>query len=273
MRSRSSTVRLKSSPFKETPPTKSQTSLPDLPDQDAPSKAVLSTREKLKLFEDFGPVTFGSVKDSFSGDFQMPGSPRTCSTAAASTSCLATLSRLSTLDDDSTEDAKPSRLFRGMIIGARGSGRHSLVNAICPGEDNKAKMKQEFDLVTRTLETEKEVKRLNFWLRETKPGQRYDSLVKTYYKSCRVFFFVYDFHNKESFEVLNNEIQLIREANVGKELLFVLIGNKRAGRKCQVSFKEALEWKKQNNVKLFLEADLSQEKLHNIMDIPHLLAK
>ena len=74
-------------------------------------------------------------------------------------------------------------------------------------------------------------------------------------------------------EILNNEIQLIREANAGKELLFVLIGNKRAGRKSKISYNEALEFKKSNNIKLFLEVDLSQEKLNPIMDIIHLLAK
>ncbi len=184
-----------------------------------------------------------------------------------------TLSRLSTLEDDSTEDAKTSRLFRGMVVGASGTGRHSLVNAICPEENNGAQRKQEFDLIVRKLETESEIKRLNFWVRETKPEQRYDSLVKMYYKTCRVFFLVYNTHDKNTFEVLNNEIELIRSANVGKELLFVLIGNKRAGRKPKVSYNEALEFKKNSNIKLFLEVDLSQEKLHNIMDIIHLLSK
>jgi len=277
MRSRSSTVRMKASPFKQPDPN-TQTLVAETSSADTLVKAVLSREEKQKMFEDFGPVTFGAVKDSFSGDFpaSMPGSPDiSCSTAATSASCLMTLSRLSTLEDDSTEDVKPSRLFRGMVVGASGTGRHSLVNAICPEEAsvNGVQRKQEFDLIVRKLETESEVKRLNFWVRETKQGQRYDSLIKMYYKTCRVFFLVYNTHDKNTFELLNNEIQLIREANVGKELLFVLIGNKRVGKKCKVTYNEALEFKKNNNIRLFLEVDLSQEKLHNIVDIIHLLAK
>jgi len=273
MRSRSSTVHMKASPFKK-PEAPQVNSAPDL----SPAKPALLTKEdKIRMFEDFGPLSECSAKDCFSGNFSGLDSPRTCSTALPSISCLRTFSGFSTIDDDSTEEMKPCKLFRGMIVGAQGTGRHSLINAICPesSSDNQgSQFKQEFDLITRSIETETEINRLNFWLRETKEDQRYDSLVKMYYKSSPVFFLVYSVHDKNTLEALENEIKLIREAHpAGKELLFVLVGNKREGQKCRVSFAEALEFKHKNNIKLCLQEDLSQVKLPDIMEIIQVLAK
>lgn len=81
---------MKASPFKQPDPNV-QTPAAETVNADAPIKAALSKEERQKMFEDFGPVTFGAVKDSFSGDFStsMPGSPDiSCSTAATSASCL-----------------------------------------------------------------------------------------------------------------------------------------------------------------------------------------
>jgi GTPase SAR1 family protein len=235
----------------------------------------LTAEETSKLFEDFGPVTKNSslFKDVFSGDLETSGSElaETCSTTCSNRNSSWSTCKDDTEDIFEEENTKQQKLFRCMTIGSRESGKHALVNAICPeseGQADSSSFKQEFDLVTKRVETENDVKRYHFWLKEPRAGQKcYKSVISAYYKSCSTYFLVYNINDRTSFECLEREIQMIIDAKAGREVLLMLIGTKQSAGKCEVSFEEAISFKEKYNIQLFQEVNVHSDSVENLREV------
>jgi len=279
MKQRRASVHIKQSPFKTSSSEADNSSLKQTPFYSPPlNSRKLTVTESSKLFEDFGPVNKCNYKDAFSGDFKNSNSESfdTCSTAVPSISCLTKSHSLSqAMSEEFFEESKVYKSFRGMVIGSKNSGKHFLVNAICPESNFERSFcpKQEFDLLARKIETDTIIKRYHFWLKEANKKLKFNFLLPVYYRDCKMFFFVYNTNDASTFKCLDREIHLIKEANPGRNLLLVLIGNKIHGTKNIVSFREAMGLKQKHKMQLFRETDLSKESLQDIQEVINCLAK
>jgi len=268
--------------------------LPDFPEIDLSPptlKKANSANEIPSLFEDFGPVIEKKFKEDFTGDFVKNirssidetkynrcsidefMSASTVSTNSSSSigsnhtsfSCKICPVTFSTVIFDDYFGGKTmekaQKMFKGMIIGVQGAGKRSLLQALFPDNKNAVPIaKQQFDLVTKTVEKSDIINRFHFWLKEPNlKDKRLNPLINMYYKSCSVFFFVYNPDIKSSFDELENEIQLVYQANPKKQLVLFLIANKRGNKtNFKVTSTDVNALKDKYDIKFFLEVDASK---------------
>lgn len=273
MRSRSASVYAKQSPLKA-PETQSTITPAPKP------VAKLSQADVSKLFEDFGPLYEStSFKDSFSGDFsQCSSSPSDNFESTASNSLNTVRSRGASghsCESIFGDDIKSVKMVRGMVIGSQEVDRLQLVNNLYSADhqDAPAVGQQKFDLVTRKVEKETVTEKYQFWIKETGSERKHAALYNVYYKTSSVFFLVYNKEDRATFECLEHEIQLIKEANKNKEVLFVLFANQGADNNCQVSQEEVKEMKEKYGIQMAFESNTVSEDLENLREKLSCLAK
>jgi hypothetical protein len=223
------------------------------------------------LFEDFGPMCKVEFKDNFIGDFDKKGSnskeshsPDNYNHNSRTSTFMSSLSfgvdhELAEFQDSEEQKQK---IFRGMFIGSRNVGKRSLINAMFPSSEESFPEKKEFDLVMRAIETETCGEKYRFWLKEPMRDGKYPQcLFNTYYKSCSMFFFVYDVDDKASLDPLEKELKLILQAlGTDKDHMFILIGNKKEDSgESNVTGNEAAYLKEKYNMKLQLEVNIMKE--------------
>jgi len=248
-----------------TVPDHSETSEPELPI--VPLKKAYSLGDARDLFQEFGPLVFETKnRKDFSGDFnrklKTSTSLATDSTTMSYSPDKVDFSTL-ILDDyfDSSEKERDEKFFRGMVVGVRGAGKHTLLERMFNQEGRCVTLKkQPFDLVTKVIEKFDLIERYHFWLKEpAREKNKSDILLDVYYRTCSMFFFVYEPSNKSSFDSLEEELEHVSNINRNKEVFIVLVGNKRRGKTSEVTYNEICTLKKKYNIKIALEVDFSQQ--------------
>lgn len=275
MRSRSSSVYSKRPPVQQSAPISSLTQ--DLTAPSSPKQIeAYSPQEKIEMFMDFGPMSLTEDKDKFWGDFKSKDHAKTSTSPKHilddSDSFIAENSTMygsqdrrvmhNFLDLDA-DDKSMTKSLRAMVIGDKNVGKRSLLKAVVPElfEDHEQSPKQQFDLISKTISKPSHSERYNFWLKELDNNQKLSQvLFDTYYKTCSVFFLVYDVTSKSSFFRLDEELYLLQEACKDKEPTIILIGNKRGSSlKKEVDFQEVALLKEKYNIGLFMEVDILNE--------------
>jgi hypothetical protein len=250
--------------------------LSDIPDlTDTPSLRKYHSVGSDPLFEDFGPMCRSELKDNFVGDYKQKG---VTIQERHSLDSFNGKSRTSTfmssltfgLDQDLIDELQEieeqkQKIFRGMMIGCRDSGKRSLINAMFPVLPPSGEVfheKKAFDLVMKSNENGNCLEKFHFWMKEpTRDGKYPQCLLDTYYKGCSMFFFVYNVDDKSSFDCLEQELQCIRKAlGTGKDLMLILVGNKKEDNiQRKVAVEEVESLKEKFDMKLSLEINITKE--------------
>ena len=160
-------------------------------------------------------------------------------------------------------------LFRLCLLGDAGVGKTSLITRFC---DNSFKgtynntIGVDFRLVT--LKYKKIISKIHIW--DTAGQERFRSLALNYINNSHGFAFVYDITDKNSFNNINNWIDLALDKNK-KSIFNFLIGNKRdITEKRQVSENDGQQLAKEKNL-CFLETSASTnenvQKLFNYFTV------
>jgi len=110
-----------------------------------------------------------------------------------------------------------SKIYKVMIVGSTGTGRHSLINsAFRENAGSEKKIRNPFDLVIKHQEQDGCLNTFKFWLRDPS-DKKMESLIKIYYKSINLYIFVYKVEDYRSFELLDKTIEQIKtEVSEGK---------------------------------------------------------
>ena len=165
---------------------------------------------------------------------------------------------------DSTEDTefsspdvvRKSVTKKYMVIGLNGCGRHSLINSIFESQGKEGQgslLRQTMDLIIKTRKEGGCETKYQFWMRALNDN-RFDGLIKVYYRNASVFFFVYSVTNRQSFEILDEAIQSILKEVPQEKFVGILLGNKIDREdKRKVDFSEGIALKEKHNLSLFLE--------------------
>ena len=166
-------------------------------------------------------------------------------------------------------DKNHNYLFRFCLLGNAGVGKTSLITRFC---DNSFKgtynntIGVDFRLVT--LKYKKIISKIHIW--DTAGQERFRSLALNYINNSHGFAFVYDITDKNSFNNINNWIDLALDKNK-KSIFNFLIGNKRdITEKRQVSENDGQQLAKEKNL-CFLETSASTnenvQKLFNYFTV------
>lgn len=227
MRSRATSIYMKNSPYQSAPTKEPQPALNT-------KKERLSSEAMVDLFSEFGPMSYGQLKDAFSGDFAKPEIyiPDNCSNRSTERASVGpALSRTSSSSSEYTsfeEELKENKFLRSMIIAHEQASGYQVVDLLFPELKHETLVDEshpkKFDMTTKKIEDEAQIGRFHFWLKEAegKDQSRGSSLFNTYYKSSFVFFLIYNKNDAKSFDLIKNEAEQICQTNNGQRF-FVLI--------------------------------------------------
>jgi len=170
------------------------------------------------------------------------------------------------LKEDSLTEIEPVTR-KIMIIGSSGTGKHSLINSCF--EDRKSKplasLKQTMDLIIQDDVEDEVHTKYYFWIR-TLRDQRYDEVIKVYYKNMSIFVFVFSITDKTSFEILKENIAKITKEIPQERFTGILIGNKSdAEHEREVLYSEGAALKDEFNLVMFIETNHFQSSLRETM--------
>lgn len=274
IRTRSKTIYSKPSPCRPiASPRASNTTIPaftEIPVTDG----SFSPSSPAGLFDVFGPITKCKTKDAFTGDYQAlsPASQDCLSNASTAIDGIRSRCVSGVSCDELLEiDPKLSKFFRGMVIGPNNTENSAIINTLFPAMDNEeaslSNNCRKFDLVTRKIDKETSTERYHFWMKETgQTGRQYALLMDIYYKTCSTFFLVYNENDRNSFEALTHEINVIKEVNRSKEVLLVLVGNRSIGQKSEVKVEEAHHLKEKHGITAFIESGTLNDKSQELRE-------
>ena len=107
-----------------------------------------------------------------------------------------------------------SKIFKVMIVGSTGTGRHSLINsAFRENIGSEKKIRNPFNLVIKHQKQDGCLNTFKFWLRDPS-DKKMESLIKIYKKSINLYVFVYkveDYRNTDIETLLQTHKGLIYE--------------------------------------------------------------
>jgi len=244
---------------------------------------LLLTEDKPQAVKDSLKIEFESPESTLSNhedkksnywsdfDFKERESPEICCSSIDSkfsldlekheeNSCV-TVSTEDTLCS-SPESALKTVTRKFMVIGLSGSGRHSLVNSIfdSKGKEGQSSIRQTMDLIIKTRKEEDCETKYQFWMRALNTN-RFDGLIKVYYRNASVFLFVYSVANRESFEALNEAIEAVLKEVPREKFVGILLGNKSdLEKQRKVNFAEGKLLKEKYNLSIFLETHKEDRK-------------
>jgi len=119
-------------------------------------------------------------------------------------------------------------LYKVMIVGSMGTGRHTIIDSLFKEESKEKKgepkLRNALDLLIRSRKEKGEVERFKFWIRDPS-YQKFDPLIKVYYKSIDYYVFLYKACDKESLEAVEKAIQEVLNEVPETRFKGVLIGN------------------------------------------------
>jgi Ras-related protein Rab-1A len=155
-------------------------------------------------------------------------------------------------------------IFRICLLGDSGVGKTSLLTRYSEGkiiEKYNSTIGVDFKVVT--LKLNDVISKVHIW--DTAGQERFKSIAINYFRNSHGFIFVYDISNRESFENLNNWIELAFSNNQNSIINF-LIGNKSdLNETRKVSTEEGLNFYNDYKFNLFCES--SAKTGHNISKI------
>jgi len=143
--------------------------------------------------------------------------------------------------------------YECMVVGFPKVGKHFLINS-CFEEPHLDHQKDYiFDMMEKSVSSPELVKSYHFWIHQVCKTS-FDNLIKTYYKKVKLFIFIFDVANLESFQILEESANKIRKEVPGEKFRAILIGNHtdpKSSRK--ISHEAAEEFKIKHNFLEFLE--------------------
>jgi len=221
---------------------------------------------RMEIESECSPTVCSEKSQNFWSDFDFDskqpsqGSEDSCLENAKS---LNKLEEENTCPTDSTEDTefsspdvvRKSITRKFMVVGLNGCGRHSLINSIfeSQGKEGQTSLRQTMDLIIKTRKEGGCETKYQFWMRALNDN-RFDGLIKVYYRNASVFFFVYSVADRQSFEILDEAVQSILKEVPKEKFVGILLGNKiDQESKRKVDFSEGIALKEKHNLSLFLE--------------------
>jgi len=161
-----------------------------------------------------------------------------------------------------------SRVYKAMIVGLTGTGRHSLVNKVFQDKkhDQGKKIRNPFDLVIKNQEKDDVSNTFKFWLRDPS-DEKIEPLINVYYKSIDCYIFIYKTDNLHSFECLDRAVAKIKKAVLPGKFRGLLIGNTSNQNSSQrkVSFEDGLNFKNKYSLSEFVEIHSSSQDLNHVL--------
>ena len=176
-------------------------------------------------------------------------------------------------DDDENEPKVDQQQM--MIIGAKGSGRHMLVDGLLnvkTEESQKHGIRTSFDLIVKKEQSkdQESVNLYKFWIKDAE-RHGFDYLFKTYYKSVGIYVFVYQVADRNSFQCLDRAISQAKQERNGEKFIGVLIGGKKGNEDDServVTREEGEALKEKYGLLKFSEQDFeSEEEKISLVDI------
>jgi len=150
--------------------------------------------------------------------------------------------------------------IRCMVIGSIDSARYELVNNVFD-LDYATPLEQTMDLLLKVEEIENAEKIYQFWILSLEEN-KYDNLVKIYYKNMSVFIFVYSLCERNSFDLVEKAISGVREERSDEHFVGILVGTKPKSDKIrQVEYEEGQNLKERFGLLLFIEASPDETSL------------
>lgn len=167
------------------------------------------------------------------------------------------------MDSNLKSFEKIEKNYKIMVVGGRRAGKHTLVNSIFPESKKEDQLLENsencLDLIIKRKEDHYTCKKYQFWIRELF-NDRYDSLIKIYYKSIQLFVFVYSLDDRESFTQVDEAIKSISSELTSNKFVGILIGNKNDKLR-EVQYDEGLDLKNKYNLSWFVETNMYIESL------------
>jgi GTPase SAR1 family protein len=154
---------------------------------------------------------------------------------------------------------KLQKSVKCMIIGSAAVGKHTLIessfSATTTPPETRGQTGAYLDLIIKKKDNGKLSVKYQFWVRKL-VDDRYDSLIKVYYKMVSAFVFVYNISDKKSFDNLKEAIETTKEEIGTSKFVGLLIGmksDKDSDR--EVTYDEAYELKKAYGLSYFIETN------------------
>jgi len=183
------------------------------------------------------------------------------------TTCSTISNHKGSMEEDEFDELEPAETqvkhTQIMVVGAKDTGRHKLVNSFFGLPDHKeSDIANSLDLIVSKLSTQNASNHYKFWIKNA-VCQKFKHLFKVYHKSVSLFVFVYQINNKTSFECLAQAIEQIQREVGFEKFKGILVGgspsNLDQGSR-QVSTQEAQELKNKFNLSACLEMDFTHNK-------------
>jgi len=128
-----------------------------------------------------------------------------------------------------TEFGEREFFMRCVMIGAKNTGKHELINTIF--SEDKSRVPHErtgVNFVHKSKINFKTTRKYHFWINtlgENDSDTR-DAIWKTYYKYATAFVFIYDTTNKQSLEALERAVKSVLEVVPQDQFFGILVGTK-----------------------------------------------
>jgi len=120
------------------------------------------------------------------------------------------------------------KLHKVMIVGGMGTGRHTIINTLFKEENtekkDEPKLRNALDLLIRSRKENGQTQRFKFWIRDPN-CQKFDPLIKVYYKSIDYYVFLYKNTEENSLETVERSIQDVLNEVGRSRFRGILIGN------------------------------------------------
>lgn len=167
----------------------------------------------------------------------------------------------------SESDGKSIQIFKSMIIGAKGVGKHTLVHSMFEdSHENTYAPKHGFDFVCKGLPDEK--KKFKFWIKDScSESKGFEELYNFYYKTVSTFIFIYDAGDKSSLQSLEKSIKSVQEVIPKENFFGILVANSKTSSQDPVDIKEAVNFKEKYGFAYFVETNLSEESCDEVLDM------
>ena len=168
-----------------------------------------------------------------------------------------------------------------MVICPQQEEGHQLIQSLFPELEHSssyldARNPLKLDMIAKKLNHEDYTETFHFWLKQSEvQNGPFSSLFNMYYKSCLVFFLIYNKNDKSSLQALDYEVRRIHNNNNGsnKQVILMLIEYDGPNGECKVSSEDVASFKEIYKVGSFIEAGGLAQRLGDIKSLLKALAK
>jgi GTPase SAR1 family protein len=167
-------------------------------------------------------------------------------------------------DQSESDELSPKRCaVKCMVMGSTSSDRYEIINSVFNLSD-VIPLQQTMDLLLKVEGENSERKIYQIWMRAL-DGNKYDSVIKTYYKKISIFIFIYSVNDKDSFQMLETAINSVAE-EINDKFLGILIGTtSQSLDDREVLYEEGEKLKKDKGLSMFIEAKPGDDSLKSVL--------